>query len=451
MDIDWKFYETLDDAVYVCDMETYDLEYMNRRCLQDCGLTSMDEVKGRKCYEVLQKCSSPCAICTNKYLKPGHFYEWKYSNPVLKKTYLLKDTMIERDGRRFRMELTIDVSAQERQNEMLQNYTNNEIMINEGLRIALQQPTPEQSILVLLEHLGRYLKCKRVSIFEERQERTVTNTYEWCTEGTGSEIRNLQQIPMEVFELWYQTFRKHENIIIPNLEETKESDPQAYDYLKPQGIGSLVVSPLVDHGKIIGFFGVVNASADLLDHISTLLEIIGHFMVSLMRRRDLVKRLEYLSYHDKLTGLKNRHAMDEYLTSLNAGESIGVLYLDVMGLKTINDTLGHQHGDSLLSQASACLNRNFAGSELFRIGGDEFLVLCSGIAEQDMMQQIEQLRADMQKSEVVMAMGYVWEPHYENDFERLLKEADVQMYKNKKLYYSNAKEDRRGQRRRADD
>lgn len=444
MNKDWNFYENLDEAVYVCDMDTYELEYLNRRCLQDCGAESLNDLKGKKCYEVLQKCSSPCAVCTNKYLKPGYFYEWKYTNPVLQKTYLLKDTMIERDGRRFRLELTVDVSAQERQNKMLQDYEQHEVLLNEGLRMALAQDSPEQAILVLLEHLGRYLRSERVYIFEEQQECFVTNTYEWCRDGIRAEKQNLQQIPLEVVSLWYRNFRKHENVIIPELEEVKENDLPVYQYLKPQNIRSLVVSPLFDNGRIIGFFGVDNAPGELLENISMQLEIIGYFITSLLKREALLKRLQYLSYFDELTGLKNRHAMNEYLLSLKEGESIGMVYLDVFGLKAMNDILGHQSGDRLIQRAGECLCRSFDGMECFRMGGDEFLVICRGITEQELQGQIAQLRSNMSKSDVRLSVGYVWEPQYRSNFEALLKAADAQMYRDKKKFYSLTQVDRIG-------
>ena len=60
---------------------------------------------------------APCSICNNKELKPGEFKEWKYYNPSLKKYLMLKDTMVEEDGRRLRVEIAIDVSIQEKQKD----------------------------------------------------------------------------------------------------------------------------------------------------------------------------------------------------------------------------------------------------------------------------------------------------------------------------------------------
>ena len=55
-----------------------------------------------------------------------------------------------------------------------------------------------------------------------------------------------------------------------------------------------------------------------------------------------MERLENLSFYDQLTGAKNRHAMNEFLSVLPIKTSLGILYADVMGLKQINDTQGHQ-------------------------------------------------------------------------------------------------------------
>ena len=372
----WEFYEHL--IVYVSDMDTYELQYMNQKALDAYGFLTLDEIKGKKCYEVLQGCSCPCAVCTNDYLQPGYFHEWKYHNPVINKAYALKDTMLTDGKRRCRLEIAIDMSVQEQQKKTIKQFTHNEAMINEALRVALAEPTPEESIEVLLEYLGQALKSERVYIFEESKDHTFDNTYEWCARGVIPQKENLQAVPYDAVALWYEIFQRNENVIIKDLELIKESDPWAYEYLKPQNVKTLVVSPLVNNGKIIGFYGVDNPPGESLNNISTLFWIMGHFMVSLLRRRNLVEKLEKLSYYDQLTGARNRHALNEYFDTFGREDDVGVLYCDVMGLKKVNDTQGHQAGDDLLLRACGCLKKQFDREELFRIGGDEFLVLFKG-------------------------------------------------------------------------
>lgn len=328
----------------------------------------------------------------------------------------------------------LDLPAQEKQTVL--EYANNEAIVNEGLRLALEQSTPDESLQVLLAYLGRCLRSERVYIFEEQPDGSVSNTYEWCSESAVPQKEALQNVPFEAVELWYRNFQKNQNVVIQDLEATKDSDPLAYEYLKPQNIFTLVVSPIVSDKGIIGFFGVDNAPAALLTHISVLMEIISHFIDSLLRRRNLVQRLELMSVYDQLTGLKNRHGMERHISCLREGNALGIFYLDVMGLKKTNDTLGHQAGDELLKRASACLREAFAGDELYRVGGDEFLVLCEGITEDELSRRQELLESIMKENDVQMAVGRVWKTQYAGDFDQMIETADAQMYEDKRRRYA---------------
>lgn len=431
----WDFYENMNEVVYVSDMDTYEMVYLNRYGREKLGVSSLDDVKGQPCYKVLQKCSSPCSMCTNDKLKEGEFLEWEYTNQLLGRTYTLKDTMMELDGKRYRMEMAIDISVQEQQEQAVREYTTNEALVNEALRLALSEPTPDKSMEALLKYLGLSLKSDRIYIFEEMKDHTFKNTYEWCAEGVTPQKENLQNVPAEAVELWYESFRKSQNVIIKNLKHTRETDPKAYDYLEPQNIDSLVVSPLISNDQIIGFYGVDNPPAEFLDHISVMFMVLGHFIVSIMRRRDLVRRLEALSYYDQLTGALNRHGMNEFVANVDHKESIGIIYCDVMGLKMVNDTLGHLEGDSLLIRSYECLSKYFPKNMIFRIGGDEFLVMSSRVAKEDMEKQIQKLREDMPNFGVNLALGWVWEPQCNGRITELLKESDKKMYEEKGLYY----------------
>lgn len=439
MDKVWKFYENLNELVYVCDMDTYEIEYMNRKTRQLFGLDLPEQVKGKKCYEILQNCSEPCEFCTNHLLKEGEFYEWQRHNDVLGKNYALKDTMICTKDKRYRMELAIDMTVQEEQKNIILNYIKNEMMINKGLSIALSKPTPEESLNTLMEYLGTQLKSGRTYVFEGTSNNTVNNTYEWCAEGVEPQKNNLQGVPLEVVSLWYERFHNNENVIIPDVEAIKDSDPLAYEYLKPQDINALVVSPIFNDTEVVGFFGVDNPPKDLLNHISTLFSILGHFIMSLIKRRNLIVRLENLSFYDQLTGLKNRHAMYDYLDAFGGNDSIGVLYMDVMGLKTVNDKLGHKEGDNLLKRASKCLRKCCLGHELFRIGGDEFVVICKGIAEKVLKDIMDLLNLEMIRHSAPMAIGYEWNACYDNNIDQLLNNADHKMYEVKRAYYEEQK------------
>lgn len=183
------------------------------------------------------------------------------------------------------------------QHNSIQSVQNLETVINEGLRAALLEETPDQSLDVLLEHLGKALDGERTYIFEQNEAGGDDNTYEWAADGVQAEKENLQNLPPEVCASWYQNFRIGRHIVIERLEDIRETDPLQYENLKRQGIHSLVVVPLYDSEKIIGFYGVDNPPVRSLEYASNMLQTAAYFIVSSLKRRNLVRELQKKSYN----------------------------------------------------------------------------------------------------------------------------------------------------------
>lgn len=173
----------------------------------------------------------------------------------------------------------------------------------------------------------------------------------------------------------------------------------------------------------------------------------GTFLGALQTIRDLTDqkraemRLEFLSLHDPLTGLFNRTYYAEALNGLSTPENLplGVLLLDLDGLKLVNDTLGHQHGDALILSASGILRKVFSDLSVARIGGDEFVILFTKTPEVRIRAYVEKLHAAIEDHNhgepplpVQLSAGYSWSDHLPSIAE-LVKEADARMYREKDL------------------
>lgn len=438
----WEFFENLNEYVYVSDADTHELIYMNKKTRDTFCFDKTEQFLGKKCYEVLQNNSAPCAICNNDILQPGEFYEWKHYNPLIDKYLMIKDTVIEEDGRRYRMEIAVDISEEKFQNHR-SSYENLEALINEGLRVALQTPTPDGALQVALEYIGNALNGERTYVFEKNESGGDDNTYEWTSVGITPEIDTLQNLPPEVCAGWYERFYDNKSVTIENLEDFKDRDPLLYQVLERQGIHSLVVVPLYSEDKVIGFYGVDNPPRQTIEYANNMLQIMGHFIVSCIKRRDLVQELQQMSYCDQLTGLGNRYAMNEYMERMDERESVGVVFCDITGLKKVNDEEGHAAGDKLIRNAGRCVQKAFAGYGIFRIGGDELLVLGAGMEDEEFHEAVKALKDEMAKKEVIMAVGAVWEKDGKNQVKKLMDRAESQMYADKRAYYSSLGIDRR--------
>ena len=100
----------ISELMYVADPETYELLFINDAGRKTFGVDALD---GQKCYRVLQNADAPCSFCTNRFLKDGETYTWEYTNPITGCHYLLKDRLIEWDGRTARMEIAFDNTQSE--------------------------------------------------------------------------------------------------------------------------------------------------------------------------------------------------------------------------------------------------------------------------------------------------------------------------------------------------
>ena len=156
-----------------------------------------------------------------------------------------------------------------------------------------------------------------------------------------------------------------------------------------------------------------------------------------------MQKLMDMSYKDPMTGLGNRFALSVFVDEMDKEAGLGVIYGDITSLKCVNDCKGHVAGDRLILRACGCLMEVFDGYGIFRMGGDELLVLCPGIAAEDLEERIAKLHTLMEGCSVNMAIGSLWSAQAVTDLDAFLREAEKQMYENKAEYYRKHGIDRR--------
>ncbi len=143
-----------------------------------------------------------------------------------------------------------------------------------------------------------------------------------------------------------------------------------------------------------------------------------------------------LTEKDALTGLLNRQSFYS-ATSNDEKEINAIVTIDMNGLKVINDQEGHLAGDTALATLASCfMKASTSKDSVFRIGGDEFLIVCRRSSEEDVQKLIERIQNRVSETRYSCAIGYSYSPDGEMDIEEMQKVSDEMMYKNKKEYYS---------------
>jgi diguanylate cyclase (GGDEF)-like protein len=165
------------------------------------------------------------------------------------------------------------------------------------------------------------------------------------------------------------------------------------------------------------------------------------------------EELIYKSNVDELTGLYNRHAYEDDITKhgdLANEDNFVFVSLDVNGLKTVNDTLGHSAGDELITGAAYCMKRCFAPyGRVYRVGGDEFAAIISVNEKQlgDVKRVFEEVTSRWSGKQVKglsVSYGYVTKREMgETTIHEMANIADKRMYDMKKSYYEKEQKESR--------
>jgi len=144
-----------------------------------------------------------------------------------------------------------------------------------------------------------------------------------------------------------------------------------------------------------------------------------------------------MAYTDSLTGLENRRAFEEKINRINNCKSILCISMDLNNLKETNDLLGHEQGDKLLILFSEILKKIFKGNgNVFRVGGDEFIVFLENAQKDDGNKFTAAIREECKlykgenEFEVDVAIGSYYSEEL-SDLKFIINEADGEMYKNK--------------------
>lgn len=173
-------------------------------------------------------------------------------------------------------------------------------------------------------------------------------------------------------------------------------------------------------------------------------EEVYHCLCRDMRdRKQMEMKLEYLSYHDQLTGLYNRRFFEEELKRLDVPRNypLTIVMSDVNGLKLVNDSFGHAVGDKLLKKVSDIFVKGCRADDIIaRQGGDEFVILLPKTDEFEaelIVKRIKELALTekVDSIEISVSIGYDTKRSEEVDVDEVLKKAEDIMYK-KKLFES---------------
>lgn len=227
---------------------------------------------------------------------------------------------------------------------------------------------------------------------------------------------------------------------------SEQTGEKLYMYLAPVGMfdwqlsifsnEEVLFSELHHLQRIFVFAGVMEALLLCLYYCWNILTV-RQLERSLAENEKQKEALRLLSYQDGLTSLFNRNKYTELKDQMAKQklQKVGVAYIDLNGLKKINDEQSHGAGDDYIRRTALVLSEIFAG-KCYRLGGDEFLVIATDVEQDDFEMQLEEMERRMAEERISVSVGFRWQEEC-TAWDEMLNAAEQDMYREKEQYYDH--------------
>ena len=301
---------------------------------------------------------------------------------------------------------------------------------------------------VLLETVGDknniIESLKQVCIFAKARSAIFYNTdgedYRYIAEGFSLDDDAKKYIRSELLRYVSELHTLKGKVLnILSIKPNKylyKTNPTLYSFLKENKIFDISLSGTVNSSNHTTILAVFNAKYS--KQVRILAEKTSACFSMALYNKNYLNRTKLIATTDSLTGAFNRVAYKNDLLVLEQEDNTNVacLYVDVNELHLINNKYGHTVGDEMLIYIANTLKDVFYGHNVYRMGGDEFLVFCKNITPDAIKDKIEQLNAELSLRKYHVAIGVSFRA--QNIYvEEMVREAEVRMYEEKAGFYQN--------------
>ena len=285
------------------------------------------------------------------------------------------------------------------------------------------------------------LSASLITIDNERKTAKVLS--QSIRSGSIAAEQLMSNVPYDIPQSWEKLIGTGFCFVIRDkgdIDKVDECSPEWAKLLRAEDAQSLCMVPLKQRNEIIGYLMVTNFDVTKVNEITEAMKILSLFISSEIANNQFLKRLEWLTSIDMLTGVRNRAVMNRIVDELAARMKyqkapFGVAFCAMNGLKSLNDKEGHDAGNEILAKAGELLRDVFDENDIFRSAGEEFAIVIENTDEEEFSRKIELLRKlGSDPDGVFFAIGYVADAET-GDVRKALREAYKQMQEEKKNFY----------------
>ncbi len=372
----------IEELVYVSDIHTHELLYVNK-AMAATFKRQRNDILGNKCYKIIQGLDSPCSFCTNDKLCKGRYYTWSIRNRNLNRTFKVSDTLIDFNGKPARLEIATDISdyvsyqGVKREQQVLNKFFRRMIYL-------LNCPLPRFN-----KHLGEILNELmhitggiRMGIYTFDKNKQTSLLYaQRVAKGTVAVSQKDLPLAFEYLQHWMPRLLSNADVYVNDFAATAAEHAKMATFIRGLHINSFYWHPLWFDNELIGVMVIDGPDHQKLQRVRERLHSIAPVIAGAIGRQLHYAFLERAVYTDIKTGLFNRAGFMRNVENLKY-VNLGLIVVDINGLKTINEVFGHDKGDEILEETAKHISQLYDKDQCYRLGDDEFLVVLPNISEQ---------------------------------------------------------------------
>lgn len=417
------------DLAYLVDPVNFNLICGNKAFYDRIGMTKA-ECAGIKCYEAMHRRTSPCPFCSKANWSTDKFYLWKNMNTALEQEFLVKNKLVHWHGKEALLAIAIDISNNKSIVDSMENGATESHSILSGVQRMSEASGLSEVMENALETIGYFFRADAVRFFERKNpEDSYDCTYIW----TKAKQRSF--CGEEIVNSWLREQQWEQNILFESPEAMLCSSYNMYQYMKENNIHNQRWVQLKDGIQILGIIDIDNISSNFQN--VAFLESFLVFVAAELRKRKLMEQIIYSNEHDDLTDLLSRASFEQYALKYNGDRvtSVGVLVANMDNLKNINSVKGFHIGNYCLKQFSRMLKAVFPEEAVFRLNGDEFLMIATEIDRLSMEANIQKLKGLVEENGTFsVSIGYSWD-NIENNLAVLIEQSTEAMKVDKERHH----------------
>ena len=221
-------------------------------------------------------------------------------------------------------------------------------------------------------------------VFFSDGQKNLNLIYEWCAPGIELQKGTATNLDASKITEWLSVnnILRQGNICIADVAATSEESMEK-EYMDNCNIRSMILNPLLNQDCVIGLMGFENVNSTICfkEHHKETLKVLAHMLSDIVLKVEAEKEIKYRANYDALTGLPNRAMFMSQLRrdihmAKRSEKLVGVVFVDIDSFKYLNDTLGHDGGDSLLLKIGERISSSLRIYDIVaRFGGDEFVII----------------------------------------------------------------------------